>query len=289
MLSREYSYDFSLCQFQFSPVNSEIFYDTNKDQILQVSSNGTFIIFGGFWDGRFALYQLNNEKTYYFYTDSCVTSLKISDNDKIVYVGTMTGRLYIYYFENNNLELVDIKTDHLSEAIVYVHVDDELNILLSASNKYLAIYKLPSNNLQRVVDIYKEKSKKETISFALTSSSPMPSLVAYSPESNMFYAFSINGNLIVKKPAKYKDILSPRIVKDAYFNDHLMYSSSSFGIIIVSSLPYFNNSHTIILDEAEIKDSINNMINPLKCYEISRKNDIIYFWQFNDLNISVIK
>ena len=97
----------------------------------------------------------------------------------------------------------------------------------------------------------------------------------------IFNVYTINGSFILKKKNAIKEIYSPRIVKDVYDRDYLIYGTK-YKVFVVCRLPLFTKEEFI-----EIKNDNYNF--PIKCIELREQNEILYFWRLHNYNLSYLK
>ena len=110
---------------------------------------------------------------------------------------------------------------------------------------------------------------------------PLPSIIIYSKNDSMFYAYTINGSFILKKKNMFKEIYSPKISKDVYGRDYLIYGTK-YKVIVICRLPLFTKEECI-----EIKNDNYNF--PIKSLELREESEIIYYWRLHNYNLSYLK
>ena len=132
--------------------------EVNQNQPISIIRQGKYMFKGGYWDGKFLLFNFQNEDKQFYITDdySRVTCIDNDCNEHYLFVGTVTGRLFIYNLDHEvdgkiELELERILTDHDSE-ITYLSTSNKINVLASVSvDKTCNLYTYPTFELFRVI------------------------------------------------------------------------------------------------------------------------------------------
>lgn len=289
MLVKEYLYNFEFSEketssqdksdyFNISPVKTENFYGLSRDQVVEISNKGRFVIFGEYWQGMFSIYSLANGKHLSYDTDSMsiVTKLILSKDDCDLFVGTSSGRIFLYHIDENlNARLARLITNSVPYPISDLSLNYSLNLLISSSSSNIYLYKTPSFSLIRKVNVSSEELK---IKYVLVAYSPLPSIICFYQPGSVLASYSINGIIIKSKKLKQPDISGPTIITDGYFNDFLIYSCSSQGSLVIVSTPYFQHSFTIDLFASSVCTSSVKTINCVKLFEISSDGKMVFFW-----------
>jgi hypothetical protein len=180
----------------------------------------------------------------YFLTDenSKVTFIEFNDTENFIFIGTASGRIYIYelfenldisannpnknkkgffkspnFFNNRYLNLVKILKDHKSK-INWIYFCHKLNIFATiAEDKSCNLYTFPEIRCFNII-----KNLKFSFDYVFISSSPLPCLCLYSKSELSFYTYTINGTLITIEKDGVRNVLSPLITNDNSFNDFLV-------------------------------------------------------------------
>ena len=264
----------------------------NNQPIVSIF-NGKIIIKGGYYAGKFLIYSIDNYFTpNYFYMnidDDCKVTFILIDNiyENYLYIGTNIGRIYLYKIDkDNNKNLKDIFSfiniiEYQTNNINYMYFNYNLNIFASVSNdKTCNLYSYPLNKLYKVIMI----DNKTNLDYVFISDSPLPSVILYSKKNNYFYIYSINGNFIKKTKNNFKNLFSPKIIKDNYQRDYLFFGTNE-GNLVIRRLPLLENTKII-----EIKKNINdNLFLPIKYFDISEDKQTLYYWKMENFNVSAIK
>ena len=171
-----------------------------------VTSDGRFILRGGFWDGRIEFINLDYDKKgeikvenirteskfYHDYTP--VTVLSISYDNKYIAIGRKSGVVNILSLEKDELILARNFYNH-SEEVTSIYICSLLNLIATTSEDgYINIYTIPTYHYVRSIRI--DKSYQYPIKIFL-SISPLPTVVIYTL-NNYFITYSINGKFINK-------------------------------------------------------------------------------------------
>ena len=149
--------------------------------------------------------------------------------------------------------------------------------LLDYSDKTCNIYTYPDLKLFRVISLHELNS----LDNVFISNMPLPSIIIYSKTDTLFYSFTINGSFILKKKNMFKEIYSPKISKDVYGRDYLIYGTK-YRAIVITRLPLFTKEEYV-----EIKKDNYNF--PIKSLELREESEIIYFWRLHNYNLSYLK
>jgi WD40 repeat protein len=267
----------------------DIMTEIDKNQPIICIRNGKYIIKGGYYDSKFMIHEtfhVYKNKFIYIYLDD-ETQISIikteNENEKNLYVGTTNGKLFIYKINQNTevlndiLEYDQVLSDH-SRSINDLYIDTKLNLLATiSSDKTCNLYTYPSLKLFRVI-LLNEMNSLDNI---FISNMPLPSIIVYSKNDSIFNVYTINGSFILKKKNMFKEIYSPKISKDIYGRDYLIYGTK-FKVIVVCRLPLFTKEEYI-----EIKNDNYNF--PIKCLELREATEIVYFWRLDNYNLSYLK
>jgi hypothetical protein len=124
---------------------------------------------------------------------------------------------------------------------------------------------------------------KTNLDYVFISDSPLPSVILYSKKINNFYIYSINGIFIKKTKNNFKNLFSPKIIKDNYQRDYLFFGTND-GCIIYIRLPLLDKSKSF-----ELKGQNDSLLLPIKCFDISEDRQIIYYWRLENFNLSAIR
>ena len=259
-----------------------------NNQPIIIIRNGKYIIKGGFFDSKFMIYNTDNSQHSFIFLDneSRVTNIITdNENEKFVYIGTSTGRLFIYSINQNNksindlLIFEDMLNDH-NQNINYMFCDTNLNVFSTvSSDKTCNIYTYPLLRLFRVI----KPSNQFYFDYVFISNSPLPSIILYCKKIKMFYVYSINGGFIIKKSNKNKQLYSPKVIKDNYHRDYLFFGTND-GCIIYIRLPLLDKSKSF-----ELKGQNDSLFLPIKCFDISEDRQTIYYWRLENFNLSAIR
>ena len=267
----------------------DIMTEIDKNQPIICIRNGKYIIKGGYYDSKFMIHEtfhVYKNKFIYIYLDD-ETQISIikteNENEKNLYVGTTNGKLFIYKINQNTevlndiLEYDQVLSDH-SRSINDLYIDAKLNLLATiSSDKTCNLYTYPALKLFRVI-LLNEMNSLDNI---FISNMPLPSIIVYSKNDSIFNVYTINGSFILKKKNMFKEIYSPKISKDIYGRDYLIYGTK-FKVIVVCRLPLFTKEEYI-----EIKNDNYNF--PIKCLELREETEIVYFWRLHNYNLSYLK
>ena len=267
----------------------DVMTEIDKEQPITCILNGKYIIKGGYHDSKFMIHETfhvyKNKFIYIYLDDESKISVIKSDEeeDKFLYIGTTNGKLFVYTINKNAEEINDILTYHTllidhSKSINDIYIDTKLNILTTiSSDKTCNIYTYPDLKLFRVIPLYELNS----LDNVFISNMPLPSIIIYSKNDSMFYAYTINGSFILKKKNMFKEIYSPKISKDVYGRDYLIYGTK-YKVIVICRLPLFTKEECI-----EIKNDNYNF--PIKSLELREESEIIYYWRLHNYNLSYLK
>jgi WD40 repeat protein len=132
--------------------------EVNQNQPISITKQGKYMFKGGYWDGKFLLFNFHNEEKQFYITDdySRVTCIDNDPDEHFLFVGTITGRMFIYNLDLEvegklELELERILTDHDSE-ITNLTTSNKLNVLATVSvDKTCNLYTYPTFELFRVI------------------------------------------------------------------------------------------------------------------------------------------
>ena len=269
----------------------EVMTEIDKDQPIICIKNGKYIIKGGFYDSKFMIHEtfhVYKNKFIYIYLDdetkiNIIKTENESEKERNIYIGTTNGKLFIYKINHNTEVLNNILTydrvlvDH-SKAINDLYIDTKLNVLATiSSDRTCNLYTYPDLKLFRVISV----NEINSLDNIFISNMPLPSVIIYSKNDSMFNIYTINGSFILKKKNMFKEIYSPKISKDIYGRDYLIYGTK-YKVIVVSRLPLFTKEECI-----EIKNDNYNF--PIKCLELREESEIVYFWRLHNYNLSYLK
>ena len=206
---------------------------TNK-KVIQFLNNNKTIVFGGFYDSKIAIINIQNNINpiylYPFNDNSQILSVEVNKDEDYLFVGNSIGNVLVYKINIDIKKWIKFKLiTNQMDPISHIHCNNNLNLWCSTSiNGYINIYTLP---LCRLVRSLKISTKKCSYSFLCDS--PLPSIVIISDEVNSeIYVYSINGTLISKK-MEYFHLTNPLIMKDSNSNDYLGYVGKD-GFFILS-------------------------------------------------------
>jgi hypothetical protein len=196
--------------------------EINHNQPIKVIMNGKFIIKGGYWDGKFLVFNTESQESIYYATDddSKVTCLEVIEH--LLLIGTASGRLYVYEIniEEDSVYLLSyniVVCDH-DTAINHISVCNRLNVIATTSNdKTCNLYTHPLLKLFCVIrsDI--------TFDYCFLSASPLPSVTLYSKQAMIYHSYSINGKLIHTQPDGVKYLFSPIVISDSSQQDYIVF------------------------------------------------------------------
>ena len=266
----------------------DVMTEIDREQPITCILNGRYIIKGGYHDSKFMLHETfhvyKNKFIYIYLEDETkISVIKSDEEDKFLYIGTTNGTLFIYKINKNTEDINNILKYHTlisehTKSINDIYIDTKLNILATiSSDKTCNLYTYPELKLFRVISLH------ELISLdnVFISNMPLPSIIIYSKTDSLFYAFTINGSFILKKKNMFKEIYSPKISKDVYGRDYLIYGTK-YKVIVICRLPLFTKEECI-----EIKNDNYNF--PIKSLEFREESEIIYFWRLHNYNLSYLK
>ena len=269
----------------------DIMTEIDKDQPIICIKNGKYIIKGGFYDSKFMIHEtfhVYKNKFIYIYLDdetkiNIIKTENENEKERNIYIGTTNGKLFIYKINHNTEVLNNILTydrvlaDH-SKAINDLYIDTKLNVLATiSSDRTCNLYTYPDLKLFRVISV----NDINSLDNIFISNMPLPSVIIYSKNDSMFNIYTINGSFILKKKNMFKEIYSPKISKDIYGRDYLIYGTK-YRAIVVCRLPLFTKEECI-----EIKNDNYNF--PIKCLELREESEIVYFWRLHNYNLSYLK
>ena len=270
----------------------DIITDIEKEQPITCIINGKYIIKGGFYDSKFTIHETfhvhKNKFIYVFLEEESKISVIKTDGygeeeEKYLYIGTTNGKLFIYKINKNAEDLNDLLKYHTlliehTKSIKDIYIDQKLNILTTVSaDKTCNIYTYPELKLFRVISL----NELNSLDNVFISNMPLPAIIIYSKDDSLFYVFTINGSFILKKKNMFKEIYSPKISKDVYGRDYLIYGTK-YKVIVICRLPLFTKEECI-----EIKNDSYNF--PIKSLELREESEIIYFWRLHNYNLSYLK
>jgi WD40 repeat protein len=265
--------------------------EIDKEQPITSIKNGKYIIRGGYYDSKFMIHETfhvySNKHAFIYLDDETKISLIKTENEngkeKHLFVGTTNGKLFIYKINQNSeilseiLKYDKVLTDH-SRTINDLYIDTKLNILATISaDKTCNLYTYPNFKLFRVILL----NDMTSLDNVFISNMPLPSVIVYSKNDSLFSVHTINGSFILKKKNMFKEIYSPKISKDIYGRDYLIYGTK-YKVIVVCRLPLFTKEECI-----EIKNDNYNF--PIKCLELREESEIIYFWRLHNYNLGYLK
>ncbi len=269
----------------------DVMTEIDKSQPIICIRNGKYIIKGGFYDSKFMIHEtfhVYKNKFIYIYLDdetkiNIIKTENENDVERNIYIGTTNGKLFIYKINQNTEVLSDILkydtvlTDH-TRAINDLYIDTKLNILATiSSDRTCNLYTYPELKLFRVISVHGIIS----LDNIFISNMPLPSVIIYSKSDSVFNIYTINGTFILKKKNMFKEIYSPKISKDVYGRDYLIYGTK-YRVIVICRLPLFTKEECI-----EIKNDNYNF--PIKCLELREESEIVYFWRLHNYNLSYLK
>ena len=267
----------------------DVMTEIDKEQPITSIRNGKYIIKGGYYDSKFMIHETfhvyKNKYNYIYLDDETQITLIKTENEveRNLYVGTTNGKLFIYTIQQNTEVLNDILkynkvlSDH-SRALNDLYIDTKLNILATiSSDKTCNLYTYPNLKLFRVILL----NELNSLDNVFISNMPLPSVIIYSKNDSLFNVYSINGSFILKKKNMFKEIYNPKISKDVYGRDYLIYGTK-YKVIVVIRLPLFTKEECI-----EIKNDNYNF--PIKCLELREESEIVYFWRLHNYNLSYLK
>ena len=273
--------------------DEDIMKNIEQSQPVVAIKNGKYIIKGGYYDSKFLLYQADNTHKNFIYIaidkDSKVTSLLVDDkNEKFLYVGTSTGKIFIYniHSKDKSIPIHNVLTfnriifNH-TNAINMMYFNNKLNIIASISNdKTCNVYTYP---LFRIVTVIKHNDSSIQFDYVFISSNPLACVVLYSKNEMMFYVYSLNGKFIKQERNKYKVLFNPKVVCDSYQRDVLVFGTND-GCLVMRRLPFLDGGNVLELGG---RDGGVNM--PIKCFDFAEDGQTIYYWQLENFNLSVVK
>lgn len=217
---------------RISDEDETIMKEINSNQPVKILKNGKIIIKGGYYDGKFLVFNMENNECVYFPTDdeSKVTFIDSDDYEKFLFIGTSSGRIYIYdineYIASSNFSLIqllnlkNVLSDHDSY-INYIYICNRTNIVATVANdKTCNLYTYPHLKLFKVI---REESNSIIFDYAFISANPLPSVILYSKSTLSFYCYSLNGYLMHVESDGVKYLFTPTIVSDVMQKDHLVH------------------------------------------------------------------
>ena len=187
-------------------------------------------------------------------------NIKINENTKIY-------ESSIIFKKNDN----EIKNDN---------IDNEININQITENNE-DNKEIKNNNKNEILDsLFKEQLfaeyKEDKCLYAenvFLSSSPLPCVVVYISNKNIFRTYTINGELIneIEEVEDSSKIYSPIIYKNLNFHEFLIYGTNN-GYVKIRAFPKMNLINSIkISDDCEIKTLV-----------LSNDNKFCYAWGKGD-------
>ena len=201
----------------------EFYSNESNQKAIQFFNRGKILIMGGFYDGKIVINFIEEKKSIEIipFNDDCpILSVCLDQNEEYLFIGNSQGNVAVYKIEPNiqNWKIIKIITSQ-KKAISHLYSNSDLNLWLSTSiDGYINLYTLPLCKLARTIKIASEKC-----SYAFLSSSPLPSIVAISDDTNSeIVVYSLNGKLISKHQLYY-ELNNPIIIKDMNSNDYLSY------------------------------------------------------------------
>ena len=163
---------------------------------------------------------------------SKVTFIELSSSEKNIFIGTSSGRLYIFEFSKSNSNLININNknsnnillnltkiinDHKAK-INYIYFSGKLNIFATVSeDKNCNLYTYPNFINYNVI-----KNSRFSYDYVFISSNPIPSVCLYSKSELTFVSYTINGTLIQSERDGVKNLYSPVLSSDNSQNDFLV-------------------------------------------------------------------
>jgi hypothetical protein len=218
----------------------------------------------------FSFKNLNNPSQAYKYPNkNIITVLKISQNEKYLFIGTKYGRIIIYKIKDTQLEVHKQFTAH-NKAVKYINDNNILNMFISCSHDcYVNIYLFPNAELIRVLKL----DNNLIPDYVFLSSSPLPSFVIYSNTNNKFLCYSLNGKFLCENDRNDENVFSennnnnidnndgknkkkinlkfPCTIRLIDFNDYLIYFTGTF--LVIRKFP-FMELYRIIPNKKRIDD-----------------------------------
>lgn len=189
------------------------------------------LVIGGYLDGRILVSKIVNNIKFeshfifnYIYRDNTsnqIIAIEIDQGNKFIYLGSKSGTIFIYGL--TSLSQISSLSYHKKE-ITSLSSNSVLNLFASASYDGM-VYVYSALSFKIVQSIRMSQSHPDKV---FLSSSPLPCIVLYCNETNSFYSYSINGQLIVK--IKEEDLLNgenvimvtPMIYKDQFSCEYLV-------------------------------------------------------------------
>ena len=219
--------------------NMSEFYSENacNNKCMKFFNNGKSLILGGFYDGKLIVYSIENKKNntelYPFVEEKPILSVEIDKDENYLFLGNSIGNICIYQIEQDvkKWKMIHFKSENISP-ISHINCSNELNIWSSATiDGYINIYTLPTCKLTRSIKVSTNKC-----TYALISSSPLPSIIIINDEENNseLLVYTINGNYMFKQQ-EYTHMTNPFIIKDIYSFEYLAFVGSNS--IIIRKLP----------------------------------------------------
>jgi hypothetical protein len=201
--------------------DDNIMREINLNQPVKVIMDGKYIIKGGYWDGKFLVFNTTTQESVYYATDDDSKVLCVEVIESLLLVGTASGRLYAYEInmEDDSVYLLSNSTvlcDH-DAPINYISTCNRLNVIATTSNdKTCNLYTYPLLKLFRVI------KSDITFDYCFISASPLPSLILYSSRAMIYHTYSINGKLIHTQQDGVKYLFSPVIISDCAQQDYIV-------------------------------------------------------------------
>ena len=218
-----------------SDEDDDVMKEVNANQPIKILKNGRIIAKGGYYDGKFLLFDMETQECLYLPTDeeSKVVFIESDEHEKMLLVGTTTGRIYVFDINDNlrtgsltgsshfsliqYLNLRTVLIDHDGK-VNFIFVCIRLNVIATvAQDKTCNLYTYPTLKLFRVI-----KQDEFSFDYVFLSANPLPSVVLYSQTFLSFYCYSINGQLMHTERDGVKFIFTPLVVTDSMQQDHLV-------------------------------------------------------------------
>lgn len=179
---------------------------------------------------------------------SPICVLVLMKEDYIILGGTENGTIAMYTHSQSKLN--HYKSIHFHhDQILDIAVSMELNSFVSVSkDNYLHLFTLPTLKLIR--SIYIEQCGR-----VFLSDSPLAFIIAISSKHNAFFCYSLNGLLFKTIQFDTKEegnMINPKIIKDSFSCDHLIYLTSK-NVLYIKSLPYLKAVNKYSLGLSSLK------------------------------------
>jgi len=81
----------------------------------------------------------------------------------------------------------------------------------------------------------------------LLAANPLPCILIFTSDKRV-YSYSINGILIASLNNSSRNKIYPKIIRNSFFNDCLIYVDSSRKVIVAFELPSFNKVNSVLFD-----------------------------------------